>query len=91
MIENFKTNPEKFGDYDSELLLKILNKSCIETKKTDIRELFADANWKINLKNMDNTNSSDNSNLKRILTEIFPEKKILIKDNNDGSQTINLS
>ena len=34
---------------------------------------------------------SDNSNLKRILSEIFPDKKILIQDNNDVSQTIFLS
>ena len=31
---------------------------------------------------------SDNSNLKRILSDIFPNKKIMIQDNNDGSQTI---
>ena len=36
-------------------------------------------------------NSIDNSNLKRILSEIFPDKKIAINDNNDGSQTIFLS
>ena len=91
MIENFKENPDEFKDYDSELLLKILNKTSLETKKVDDKELFVDENWKINSKNMDNVNSSDNSNLKRILSEIFPEKKILIKDNNDGSQIIFLS
>ena len=91
MIENFKKNPENFRDYDSELLLKILNKSSIETKNSEYKELFVDENWKINTKNMSNINPSDNSNLKRILSEIFPEKKILIKDNNDDSQTIFLS
>ena len=40
---------------------------------------------------MNNIISNDNSNLKRILLEIFPDKKISIKDNNDGSQTIFLS
>ena len=40
---------------------------------------------------MSNINTSDNSNLKRILSDIFPNKKILIQDNNDGSQTILLS
>ena len=91
MIENSKDKPAKFIDYDSELLLKILNKTSIETKNNDDKELFVDENWKINSKNMVNITPSDNSNLKRILSEIFPNKKILIKDNNDGSQTILLS
>jgi len=90
MIENFKENPEKFRDYDSEFLLKILNKSSIETNKNDNKEFFLDANWKINFKNK-NIIPPDNSNLKRILLEIFPDRKILIQDNNDGSQTICLS
>ena len=91
MIENFKENPDDFKDYNSELLLKILNKSSIETKKNDDKELFVDENWKINSKNINNIISSDNSNLKKILSEIFPEKKISIKNNNDGSQTIFLN
>ena len=91
MIKNFKENPEKFIDYDSELLLKILNKTSIETKNIEDKELFVDENWKINTKNMSNIIPSDNSNLKRILSGIFPDKKILIQDNNDGSQTIFLS
>ena len=91
MIENSKENPENFREYNSELLLKILNKTSIETKNSDDKELFVDENWKINTKNMNNINPSDNSNLKRILSEIFPDKKILIQDNNDGSQTILLS
>ena len=88
MIENLKESPEEFKDYDSELLLKILNKTSLENKKGDDKELFVDENWKINSKNMSNIISSDNSNLKRILTGIFPNKKIMIQDNNDGSQTI---
>ena len=91
MIENLKENPEEFKDYDSELLLKILNRTSVETKKGDDKELFLDENWKINSKNMSNIVPSDNSNLKRILSDIFPNKKILIQDNNDGSQTIFLS
>ena len=91
MIENFKENPDDFKDYDSELLLKILNKTSIEKKNTDDKELFVDENWKINSKNMNKIISYDNSNLKRILLEIFPDKKISIKDNNDGSQTIFLA
>ena len=90
MIENLKERPEEFKDYDSELLLKILNKTSLDNKKDD-EELFVDENWKINSKNMSNIISSDNSNLKRILSDIFPNKKIMIQDNNDGSQTIFLS
>ena len=91
MIENLKESPEEFKDYDSELLLKILKKTSLEKKKGDDEELFVDENWKINSKNMSNIISSDNSNLKRILSDIFPNKKIVIQDNNDGSQTILLS
>ena len=91
MIENFKVSPEEFKDYDSELLLKILNKTSLEIKKGDDRELFVDENWKINSKNIENEISSDNSNLKKILSDIFPNKKIVIQNKNDGSQTIFLS
>ena len=48
MIENFKERPEEFKYQDSELLLKILNKSSVETKKGDDKEIFIDENWKIN-------------------------------------------
>jgi len=51
MIENFKESPEEFKDYDSELLLKNLNKTSQENKKGDNKELFVDENWKINSKN----------------------------------------
>ena len=91
MIENFKEKHAEFKDYDSEQLLKILNKTSLKTKKSDDKELFVDENWKINSKNMSNIMPSDNSNLKRILSNIFPNKKIVIQDNNDGSQTIFLS
>ena len=91
MIENFKESPDEFKDYDSELLLKIINSSSVEIKKNDDKELFVDENWKINSKNMENGISSDNSNLKKILSDIFPNKKIVIQNKNDGSQTIFLS
>ena len=90
MIENFKKCSEEFKDYDSELLLKIINKTSVEIKKDD-KELFVDENWKINSKNMENEISSVNSNLNKILSDIFPNKKIMIQDNNDRSQTIFLS
>ena len=91
MIVNSKESPEEFKDYDSELLLKILNKTSLENKKGDDEELFVDENWKINSKNMSNKIPSDNLNLNIILSDIFPNKKIVIQDNNDGSQTIFLS
>ena len=91
MINNLKEGPEEFKDYDSELLLKILNNISLENEKSEDKELFVDENWKINSKNMSNIIHSDSSNLKRILSDIFPNKKIVIQDNNDGSQTIFLS
>tara|TARA_A100001035_G_C27405091_1_gene330336 strand:+ start:140 stop:301 length:162 start_codon:yes stop_codon:yes gene_type:complete len=50
MIKNFEEKPEKFREYDSELLLKILNKTLIEIKNYGDKELFVDENWKINAK-----------------------------------------
>tara|TARA_B100000886_G_scaffold274775_1_gene198706 strand:+ start:63 stop:245 length:183 start_codon:yes stop_codon:yes gene_type:complete len=60
MFENFKERPEEFKDYDSELLLRILNKSFVETKKGDDKELFVDENWKINSEIKSNIIPSDN-------------------------------
>ena len=37
MIGNFKNSPEEFKDYDSELLLKIINKISVEIKKVMIK------------------------------------------------------
>jgi len=91
MIVILKDSPEEFKDYDSELLLKIINKTSVETKKSDDKELFVDENWKINSKINNNIITSDNANLKRILSEIFPNKKISIQNNNDGSETIFIS
>ena len=91
MIENFIENPEEFKDYDSELLLRIINKTSVEAKKSDDEELFVDEDWIINSKNMSVIIPTDNSNLKRILSDIFPRKKIVIQNNNDKSQTIFLS
>ena len=91
MTEDFNENNKKFIDYDSELLLRILNKTSNEIGISDDKELFVDENWKISSKNIVDKIPSDNSNLKRILRDIFPDKKILIQDNKDGSQIILLS
>ena len=88
---NYKDIHQEFRDYDSDLLLKILNKTLIEPKNSYDKGLFLDENWKINSKNMDDKIPSHNSNLKRILSDIFPNKKIVVQDKNDGSQTIFLS
>ena len=88
MIKNFNDKNENLRDYNSELLLKILNQTSIEPKNNNDKELFVDENWKINSKNRNNIITLDNGNLKRILSEIFPDKKISIHNNNDGSQTI---
>ena len=88
MNKNFNDKNENLRDYNSELLLKILSQTSTETKNTYDKELFVDENWKINSKNRNNIITSDNGNLKRILSEIFPDKKISIHNNNDGSQTI---
>ena len=88
MIKNFKDKNENIRDYNSELLLKILNQTSIEPKNCNDKELSVDGNWKINSKNSNNIIPSDNANLKRILSEIFPDKKISIQNNNDESQTI---
>tara|TARA_B100001109_G_C18815519_1_gene451834 strand:+ start:638 stop:913 length:276 start_codon:yes stop_codon:yes gene_type:complete len=91
MIGNFNEKSENKIGYDSDLLLNILNKSSIEIKNRDDKELFVDENWKINSKDLDNITPSKNANLERILSEIFPEKKILVNNNSDGTQTIFLS
>ena len=88
MNKNFDDKNENLRDYNSELLLKILSQTSTETKNTYDKELFVDENWKINSKNRNNIITSDNGNLKRILSEISPDKKISILNNNDGSQTI---
>jgi len=88
MNNNFKDKNENLRKYNSELLLKILNQTSIEPENINDKELFVDENWKINAKNRKNIIPSDNANLKRILSEIFPNKKISIQNNNDGSQTI---
>ena len=40
MIENHKESTKEFKDYDSELLLNILNKTSAKTKNSDDKELL---------------------------------------------------
>ena len=85
------SSKKESGKFKKKLNWKILNKTSLDNQKGDDKELFVDENWKINSKNMSNIIPSDYSNLKRILSDIFPNKKIVIQDNNDRSQTIFLS
>ena len=85
-----------------ELILKDREKDLIEDKNNDERiaeeERIALENVKaeeerIALENVKSEEEKNvifdkNSNLKRLLSESFPNKKILITDNKDGSQTI---
>ena len=85
-----------------ELILKDREKDLIEDKNNDERiaeeERIALENVKaeeerIALENVKaeeekNVIFDKNSKLKRLLSESFPNKKILITDNKDGSQTI---
>ena len=85
-----------------ELILKDREKGLIEDENNDERiaeeERIALENVKaeeerIALENVKaeeekNVIFDKNSNLKRLLSESFPNKKILITDNKDGSQTI---
>ena len=48
MIENQLYNSENKKDYNSELLLKIINRALIEEKTNTEKELYVDENWKIN-------------------------------------------
>ena len=85
-----------------ELILKHREKDLIEDKNNDegiaeekritlenakaIKEKFALEKAKSEVEK--NVIVEKNSNLKRILSESFPNKKISITDNKDGSQTI---
>ena len=91
MINNQHNITKNKKDHDSELLLKILNKASIEEEIIDDKELFVDENWKINSKDSKDSKdllSDEHSNLKKLLSELFPDKKISVKDSQDGSQTI---
>ena len=85
-----------------ELILKDREKDLIEDKNNDERiaeeERIALENVKAEEERIalekakseekKNVIFDKNSNLKRLLSESFPNKKILITDNKDGSQTI---
>ena len=84
-----KTNDqEKLSDdvQDIELSEDIKDIELFEDVKD--KEFSEDENCKINSKVFKNRISDKNSNLKKLLSESFPDKKISVIDNKDGSQTI---
>ena len=88
MIENQFYNSYNKKDYNSELILKIINRTLIEEETNTEKELYVDENWKINADDSRRIISDENSELKRLLSKSFPNKKITVTDNKDGSQTI---
>ena len=88
MIENQNYNSGNKKDHNSELLLKIINGALIEEQTNNDQELYVDENWKINSDDSKRLITDENSELKRLLYKLFPNKKITVKDNKDGSQTI---
>jgi len=88
MIENQNYNSGNKKDHNSELLLKIINRALIEEQTNNAQELYVDENWKINSDDSKRLITDENSELKRLLYKLFPNKKITVKDNKDGSQTI---
>ena len=72
-----------------ELILKDQKTLLIENKSDDV---FAEADRitleKAKAKENVYTISNKNKNLKRLLSKSFPNKKITVTDNKDGSQTI---
>ena len=88
MIENQFYNSDNKKDYNSDLLLKIINRTLIEEKTNTEKELYVDENWKINTDHSIRMISDENLELKRLLSKSFPNKKITVTDNKDGSQTI---
>ena len=71
MIENFNENLHILRDYDSQLSLKILNKTLFGKKKLMIENYLQMKTGKLIQKIIDNKIPSDNSNLKRILSDFF--------------------
>ncbi len=88
MTENQLTNLGNEKDHNSEFLLKIMNKTLIEEQTNNEKELYVDENWKINSDFSQSIKSDENLELKKIFSKLFPNKKITLTNNKDGSQTI---
>ena len=71
-----------------DLILKYQKKALIEDLTNNDRELYVDKNCNVNLEGSKNIIPEEDSKLKRSLSHLFPDKKITVTDNKDGSQTI---
>ncbi len=71
-----------------DLILKYQKKDLIEEQINNDRELNFDNTFKVNSEGSKNIISDQDSRLKRLLSKSFPDKKITVTDNKDGSQTI---
>ena len=71
-----------------DLILKYQKKALIEELTNNDRELYFDKNFKVNSQGSKNIIPEEDSKLKRLLSQSFPDKKITVTDNKDGSQTI---
>lgn len=87
-MENQLDNSGNNKDHNSEFLLKVMNRVLIEEQTNNEKELYVDENWKINSDYSKTITFDENSELKKLLSKLFPNKQITISDNKDGSQTI---
>ena len=84
-----------------DLIPKYHKKFLIKDETNENKKLYLDENLKITAKDLNNIISNYNSKLKRIFSKVipysklktllhksFPDKKITVTDNKDGSQTI---
>ena len=88
MVENQLYNSGNKNDHNSEFLLKIMNKALMEEETNNEKELYVDENWKINADFSQSIKSNENLELKKTFSKLFPNKKITVTNNKDGSQTI---
>ena len=65
-----------------------MNRTLMVEETNNENELYVDENWKINGDFSKTIKSDENSELKKLFSKLFPNKKITVKDNKDGSQTI---
>ncbi len=87
MIKNQLDNSRNEKDHNSEFLLNIMNRALMEEQNNE-KELYVDENWKINADFSQSIKSDENSELKKLFSKLFPNQKITVTDNKDGSQTI---
>ena len=75
MIENQFYNSDNKKHYNSDFLLKIMNRTLIEEKTNTEKELYVDENWKINADFSQSIKSDENLELKKYFLNYFQIKK----------------